>query len=396
MAKGDRYEGESSAHPDPETGLTVHRLTSRREWNTQPTYHVNGFLDDGRIAFAAVDGGRQNIYAAGLAGGGIRQLTQGKGTCYVFQERAEGRGDGKGTDAFHMVAGYRTHRVYFVEGNELKSVDADTLEESVLHVLPDEWICGVVEISHDEKIVLLPLLPRACFDTDGGLAEFLRRCDRMHLTSTLLGVRTDGSGADVLWEDAGRFVGHAMFSPVSTRHILADRATDPDRPEVPLLWIIDVEDGKTWPLATRNPKTGHSSWLWDGSGALTHGVVPRGMEHEGAEYIQLLDFDGAERWIGFQGPPRYYGHCHSTPDGVIVTDAIFREDALTAVVPRGDSYARRTLCVHGTSWPGFGQLTHPHPHASPDGKWIVFGSYRNGRKDIYALRADEALRETGA
>lgn len=391
MAKGDRYPSEMSEARDPESGRTVYRLTARRQWNTHPTYHVNGYLDDGRIAFAAEDGGVNNLYTCDLASGEIVQLIAGRGSTYLLAHLAGERGDGKGTDAFHTVVGYRTHVVYFVEGPHLRAVNADTLEETVLTTISDEWVVGVVELSGDERTVLLPLLPRECFNTDGGLAGFLRRADHLNLTSRLLGVRTDGSGSEVLWDDPGRFVGHAMFSPVTRRYILADRATGPERREEPLLWVIDVVKQETWPLGTRTPKTGHSVWLWDGSGVVTHGVVSDKGRHEGAEYIQILDFDGTTRWIGYHGPPRFYGHCHVAPDGrTIVTDAIFRPDAITAVTP-GDSeaFTRETVCLHRTEGMELGQRTHPHPHVSPDGHWIVFGAYRGGRKDLYAVRCTD-------
>ena len=397
MAKGDRYPSEMRSEIDPESGRTVYQLTATREWNVHPTYHVNGFFDDGRVAFAAEDGGRTHLYTCDLASGEIRQLIDGKGCSYLLATIAGGRGDGRGTDAFHMVTGYRSHRVYFVEGAEVRSAHVDTLDEELLSTISDDWIAGVVELSADERTVLVPLLPRECFNTPDGLAGYLRRADRLNLTSRLLGVRTDGSGAEALWDDVGRFVGHAMFSPISDRYVLADRATDPDRRQEPLLWIIDLREQRTWPLDTRSPKTGHSTWLWDGSGAVTHGVVVDGGPHDGAEYIQLIDFDGASRWIGYHGPPRYYGHVHVTPDDrVVITDAIFRPDAITAVRLPMDGrteggYAAETVCLHRTEGPELGQLCHAHPHVSPDGRWILFGAYRGGacgagRKDLYAVQ----------
>ena len=389
MAKGDISPSEMSTHIDSQSGREVFRLTSKREWNTHPTYHVNGFLDDDRVAFTAQDKGITNIYLCNLESGSIRQVTNGRGTSHRLQYMAAGLGDGKGTDAFHMAAGYRTHCLSYVEGSEVRIVNADTLEEQLLYTLPDEWVSGVVEISADESMVLLPLLPRQCFNSKANLEEYIRRCDSLNLTSRLLGVRTDGSGAEILWQDRGRFIGHAMFSPITNRYILADRACDPSKRDVPLLWIIDVERSETWPLKTCNKKTGHSTWLWNGSGALTHGVVPAGKDKEGAEYIQILNWDGSNRWIGYHGPPRYYGHCHITPREVIITDSIFQDDAITAVRPKRDSYAREIICLHRTDWQGHGQMTHPHPHVSPDGRWIVFGAYRNGRKDIYTVRCDD-------
>lgn len=385
MSRGQTYPSEISTYADPVSGREVHRLTARRAWNTQPTYHVNGFLDDDRVAFTAEDGGNTNVYTCDLSTGEILQLTEGRGKGYLLQHLAGGRGDGMGTDAFHLAAGYRTHVVYFVEGREVRGVNADTLEEQLLLTLPEDWISGVLEISGDGRTLLLPLLPRKCFTPTASLEEYIRRCDRQNLVSHLLGVPTDGSETTTLWEDRGRFVGHAMFSPVTERYILADRATDPGRREMPLLWMIDVEDSEAWPLRTRNPRTGHSSWLWDGSGALTHGVVPGGQDREGAEYMQVLDHDGSSRWTGYHGPPRFYGHCHVTPGEVIITDSIFRDDAITAVKPMADSYSKEVVCLHRTEWSGHGQMSHPHPHVSPDGRWIVFGAYRNGRKDIYAV-----------
>jgi hypothetical protein len=235
LSRGQTYPSEISTYADPVSGREVHRLTARRAWNTQPTYHVNGFLDDDRVAFTAEDGGNTNVYTCDLSTGEILQLTEGRGKGYLLQHLAGGRGDGMGTDAFHLAAGYRTHVVYFVEGREVRGVNADTLEEQLLLTLPEDWICGVLEISGDGRTLLLPLLPRKCFTPTANLEEYIRRCDRQNLVSHLLGVPTDGSETTTLWEDRGRFVGHAMFSPVTERYILADRATDPDRREMPLL-----------------------------------------------------------------------------------------------------------------------------------------------------------------
>ncbi|HPC44909.1 MAG TPA: oligogalacturonate lyase family protein [Candidatus Latescibacteria bacterium] len=386
MPKGAVYPPEMSKYVDPVSGNEVVQLTSTRKWNVHPTYHVNGFLDDQRIVFAAEAEGATNIYVCSLVAGEITQLTAGIGTSYLLAYLAGERGDGRGTDAFHIVAGYSSHAVYFVEGDELRTVNADTLEEESLYRIGPEWVCGVLELSGDEQTVLLPLLPRECFNTRGDLAEFLRRTDRLALPSRLVGVSVGDARSQVLWEDAGRFIGHAAFSPVSDKLVLCERATDPDRRDEPLLWLLKLEDEEAIPFPTRNPKTGHSVWLPDGTGVVTHGMVVDGGREHGAEYIQILNLDTSTRWIGYHGPPRYYGHCHTTPDGqTIIVDGVFAPDQITAVTPHGDGYFTEPICVHGTDSSG-GQRAHAHPHVSPNGEWLVFGSLRGGRKDLFAVR----------
>ncbi len=42
------------------------------------------------------------------------------------------------------------------------------------------------------------------------------------------------------------------------------------------------------------------------------------------------------------------------------------------------------LFKHDSSWKG--QPSHPHPHFSPDGKYILFGTDKSGNPQVYSVR----------
>jgi hypothetical protein len=86
-----------------------------------------------------------------------------------------------------------------------------------------------------------------------------------------------------------------------------------------------------------------------------------------------------------------YGHVSSHPkrhsiliDGLIDSErfyALHLDDRDQAQQPQIE-----LLGQHSTEWGSVpGQMAHPHPHLSPDGRWLAYNCARNQRSDVHLL-----------
>jgi hypothetical protein len=130
----------------------------------------------------------------------------------------------------------------------------------------------------------------------------------------------------------------------------------------------------------------HTNWNVRGDRVIYHGPSSRG-----GQYVGAVDRSGEvlwERWF----PAPFYGHVSThTQADAIVTDGLLTSDLVTAIhyedrdasgVPRIEVLAR-----HGTQWGAPpGQFSHPHPHMSPDGRWLSYNRSEHGRTDVYVVR----------
>ena len=47
---------------------------------------------------------------------------------------------------------------------------------------------------------------------------------------------------------------------------------------------------------------------------------------------------------------------------------------------------KEILFEHGSSWKG--QRSHPHPHFSPNGKYVLFSTDKSGVAQVYTVKVD--------
>ena len=143
-------------------------------------------------------------------------------------------------------------------------------------------------------------------------------------------------------------------------------------------------------------KTGHSfnfapQWSPDGSWLLflagehynCHPYVARA---DGSGLRRVANRSGYKGVVEFLDVPDFHGGSSDVP----VWSADGRSIFYTAQVGRNVELFRATLegKSHRLTESPVGSL-HYHPQPSPDGQWLVYGSMRDGVRQLYVLRLDE-------
>jgi hypothetical protein len=126
----------------------------------------------------------------------------------------------------------------------------------------------------------------------------------------------------------------------------------------------------------------HEFWFYDGSRI---GYSARYMfgPNVGKQFLGSCKFDGSDNFM-FEAP---VGPAHSQVyrdnkhwvadqnDGMVLTMWTFERDKVLKELK---------LFRHDSTWEG--QAGHPHPHFSPDGKYVVFGTDKSGSPQVYTVK----------
>jgi len=196
---------------------------------------------------------------------------------------------------------------------------------------------------------------------------------------------------------------HPQFEPGEGRQLLIQHNRggkhSPDGkltrlvgPEGATLYLLSVPGGKRTTLQVgtpfTTPCTGHEAWIGS-TGEVLLSVSPDG--DFAAQKGNLLGVR-AGRPAGVVGRGYRFNHL-----GVSRCGRMYSADDWQApfklVIGSTKTGHSAVLCESKTS-PTSDQSTHPHPYLTPDLKWLIFNSNRNGFPHIYAARVPEGLVES--
>jgi hypothetical protein len=374
LRKGDVFD-ESEVFDDPVTSKLTRRLTSGRDFNQTPTYHLNAaFSADSRLLVMATwmrDGDSCLLKS---------EVETGKTTVLAVLPKGIGERYTGNNISIVQASGW----VLANTGRTLRMCHVETLEERELLALPEsEQRFGHPVGSIDGTKVFVPRLSSRVIPHE-----------TKDVTTTHLEIDIRTGEAKVLLEDPGCGCNHVVPNPVDPDLLLIDRERAP-------AWSHGSDDGRTsrvWLLHRRTgrlteirPRDGnrfqiHSNWNCRGDRVFYHGTS-RG----GGHYIGAANLEGR---VVFERhyPEFHYGHTSSHPrEDVIITDGLLTPNMVIAIhyneldshgAPRHEVLAR-----HDTVWTRGQQQSHPHCHVSPDGRWLSYNRGVDGvRSDVYVVR----------
>jgi len=259
----------------------------------------------------------------------------------------------------------------FWEGNTLKRVHVESLEEEALYKLREEALPQILHCSAGGW-VSFGYIPRAVQDD---VRAKLAGGGRMAWDEPLLERLKEGCGFVVFDLGARRivadehvpfWVNHIQASPHNTRVLFCQEGPWQRQ----RMWLHDV-DGKRWgPLRDQDDGAaiGHEFWL-DETNVAYHGTLPdkRGffgvIDVNSRQTLEKPSADGE----------RFYGHYHTSPDGSrIISDGEITSDQISIAWAIGEPPLRFTpVARHG--WVrSKDQRHHPHPHWHSSGRFITF------------------------
>ena len=196
---------------------------------------------------------------------------------------------------------------------------------------------------------------------------------------------------------------HVQVSPTDPDLLLVDRDLPPtfeyygDNCESPRVHLYNVRSGELTPVCPHNRHQfqSHANFNRDGIRVYYHGPAYEGHEQPvreggrtGEMFVGASDLNG-ESVFEINYPAYYYGHVSTDTRGeAIVTDGLVSNDLIVAIhyeqLDRSGAPRIELLARHDSRWRAMaGQYPHPHPHVSPDGRWLAYNrAHENGRCDV--------------
>jgi|DewCreStandDraft_5_1066085.scaffolds.fasta_scaffold00088_63 oligogalacturonide lyase len=368
---GAEWPPEWSTSTDPETGVAVRRLTnykghSHHFYFTNPGWHAGGR----RVLFGSDRYNHTNLFSLDLETGYIRQLTDldmpppPAETSFLFA-------------CVHPIR----EEAYFWRGRRLLAIDLESCALRELYVAPQRFLTNILNCTADGRYICTGLYEdlsdRFRVDLLHGYVGFREYWEARPL-SRIIRVATDGSGAEVVFEER-YWIGHVNTSPTQP-HLLTFCHEGPWDQVDNRIWGLDLQTGRVWPIRPRRTsreRVGHEYWLADGLHIGYHG-----RSEDGTAFYGAIRYDNSEQ---IEAPiVGDSSHFHSNSLDLIVGDGNARHPYILLWRYRDGRFeGPRKLCRHRGSF--HVQQLHVHPRFTPDGRSVLFTADPNGYGNLYLV-----------
>ena len=367
--KGTLWPAEWTMREDMKTGVTVRQLT-RHKGHSHHLYFTNpGWYDGGKKLLLGSDRNNLTILMSlDLESGELLQLTDRK----LPPPPAEG------SFLFSCVNPKRAE-AYYWNGPELILLDLHSLEERVIYRAPEGFMVSILNCTADGKYVCTGLFEdlsdRFPLDLLHGYVGFAE-CHDARPLSRILRIATDGSGAEVVWEE-NYWIGHVNTSPTQP-HLLSFCHEGPWEKVDQRIWGFDLRTGKAWKIRPAGPDDliGHEYWLADGETLGYSGQI------NGKPGFGFVRYDNSQQQESVTDAASV--HFQSNTRRLIVGDGTAQKPNVLLWKWEGEHIEpARILCRHRCSF--HVQQTHVHPCFSPDGSQVLFTSDASGYGNLHLV-----------
>ncbi len=365
--KGSVHLSELEEYKDDKTGAHIYQLTNDNTINHNLYFLTPSFTPDQKqLIFTSYRSGNPNFFKLDYPDGDIVQLT-----------------DGAAVHGYSGVISKDGKDLYYTEGETIKAIHLDTLEERVLAEFP-EGSLGECSVSADEQYIVTAM----------------KRDDKSHITVTA----TDGSGGEIIYTSPNQTIIHPQFHP--THAELIAYSGDP----APRMWTIkrDGSDNRNLYQHENNEFLVHETFLGSEDELIvTH--WPYSLRRISLDTLEMQTISDFNAWhiasnragtkvlcdtvhpdIGLrlvdvetgEHTPICYPKSSSSgsqwkrdryavaEDWAAAQQSSDREKSLSWMEMKVDT-------VYGPQW------THPHPSFSPDEKAVVYTSDISGHSQVY-------------
>lgn len=159
------------------------------------------------------------------------------------------------------------------------------------------------------------------------------------------------------------------------------------------VYLADADGSNRIHIQTGHPFVFVPSWSPDGKWVLFvsgehYNCHPHIVRADGTGLKKLADRGGYRGVTEFLDVPDYHGGSSDIPVWSVDGQAVF----YTAMVANNIELFRATLDGHTERLTASADgTTHYHPKPAPDGKSIVYGSKRNGVRNLYVMRLSDRI-----
>lgn len=410
--KGEEFN-ESFVFQDESTGRLTRRLTSYRQFNQKPTYHLNdGFSkDDRHLCFMTWNP---------QGGSALVRANIETGDCKVINSSNPGEKPDFQGQEFQMIP---NTNLVSLGGKDLIFYDIFSMEKRVVYKnrSDDKTPYSRVVGSCDGKTFLTTKNDHSFnYRKEASTKDPYKMAGGSAYTLDI----NSGKLAEIFRTDKGR-ISHIVTNPVYPELFLFITDFPPtysygsDNGKTERSYIFNLKTGKVIPVRHHNKCkfTWHANWSYDGKHVYYHGPslneTPaekakkegkayswpykglRGIEQShfignGEHFIGVADLNGKVVWEHTY-PVCSYGHASAhTQKNVIIVDNLINYEYLSGIhwdKLNSDGLPQiEILAKHNSTYAPGAQTRHPHAQMTWDGKWISYNSQFHDKSDVYVVK----------
>lgn len=359
---GKRYPSEWRAVDNARYGYEARQWTASGR-NNHLYFNIESFVDRDHFLFFSDRSGKTDLFRMNLTDGTATQIT----------DEAELR-----QSVWHSPQG-RT--LWFVAGRTVKALNTSTLAVRTVHAF-DEQVPESFTVTCDGRYLVY-----AANKNPGYSAN--------HSTGPYALFRLDLRTQEIrqISPDLGFRIGHLQASPTDPsriiycwQHVYVKGAPGTVGNAPNRIWWNDVEgtDGGPVGIQEFGLHRTHEFWFPDGR-HIGYSARYHFGPNQGRQYIGIITPDGRGNFM--MQEPVSSSHSQVFADGRHWVSDLYDGLRLVLFTIEGRAIVKReVLFDHQSSMEG--QPSHPHPHFSPDGRYVLFSTDRSGTPQVYTVRVD--------
>ncbi len=359
---GKQYPSERATVENNQSGYEVIQW-SRTGNNNHLYFNIESFIDADHFMFYSDRSGSMNLFRMNMLDGSATQMTDE---------------DSLTQSVWHLP---QYHRLWFLAGSALKVLNTETLETHLVYAFgsskPESFA-----ITCDGRYCVFSANKNPGFSPSHSTGPY-----------ALFRLDLDTKKVKQISPDLGFKIGHVQSSPIDPaivtycwQHVYVDGApgivgNTPNR-----IWWNRVDGTDGGPVGTQEfglHRT-HEFWFPDGK-HIGYSARYHFGPLKGSQFIGITTPDGNENFM--MPAPVSSSHNQMYSDNRHWVSDLYDGNNLVLFTIDGKEIAQtEILSNHGSSM--VGQPTHPHPHFSPNGRYILFSTDRSGRPQVYTLRVN--------
>ncbi len=358
---GKIWQSEKKAWIDPEFGYEITQWTSDKYSNWPLYFNVESFIDENNVIIYSDRTGSVNLFKLNLLTGELIQLTN--------HTR-----DISGV-VWHIP---KLNKIWYKINNSICVLDYKMLKDSIVLQPAGEITSFTVMCNGKYLVYSINKNPGYNSNNSTGPYAIMRlnlytgeikqiSPDYGFSINHLQASSTDSTWIIYSWQHQYREGGPGIVGNTPIR-----------------FWWIKVDGSDGGPIGPQEfgiHRT-HEFWFYDG---VRVGYSARYIfgPNAGKQFLGSCKPDGSDNYmfevpVGPSHSQVFKDNKHWVTDqnnGMILTLWTFDRDKVLK---------EEKLFRHNSSWGK--QPTHPHPHFSPDGKYIIFGTDRTGKPQVYTVK----------
>jgi len=360
---GKEWSSEMTAWIDPEFGYEITKWTTDKYKNWHLYFNIESFIDDTTCIIYSNRAGGVNLFKLNLNDGSMLQLTDHKGEV---------------KHTWHLE---KLNKLYYDYGTNVYELNTKTFKNKAIFSF-EGFELKSFTVTCDAKYIIYAVNKNPGWSDNNSTGPF-----------AIMRYEIATKKTKQISPDFGMSINHLQANPVDPNKIIYTwqhqwRAGGsgivgyiPNR-----IWWINVDGldgGPVGPQEFGLHRT-HEFWTYDGS-RIGYSARYKFGENRKRQFLGSCLPDGSDNFM-FEVP---VGPAHSQifkdnrhwvadqNDGMVLTMWEFERDKVLK---------EQKLFRHESSW--IGQPSHPHPHFSPDRKYVLFSTDKSGTPSVYTVKVN--------